>query len=474
MSRPSWIEAEFEGLSLGDKRRERRALSLVRRAAVAPSSSFPVLLPESAELEGAYRFFQNEAVSHLELLQPHLEASLKRIRQQRIVRVAHDTTGLSFGGTREGLGALGGGGCGFWAHMALAISGGEERAPLGVVGLETKVYPTLEEKDRLSEQRRRKYIRSGKVGDLLPPVAWKRVDKWSAIPLRLVGETPGTRVVHVMDREADDTALMSLLLEHRIHFVIRGSDDRRVRSPPGEQAHVSDKLAGQEVRLRRSVRLEARPKSTPGHAKRPERNAALSVRATRVSLAPAAGNRLTLNVVEVFEPKPPAGEEAVNWVLYTDEPVDTPEQVAAVVDHYRARWRIEEFFKALKTGCSIEKRQLTDYEALLRALALFIPVAWHLLALRTAAHAERPVGASSLLSELQLTVLRALVLEKKIHLPEAPTVREVLWAIAAAGGHLKRNGDPGWLTIGRGYDKLRIAEVGWTLAAAQFQRSDQS
>jgi hypothetical protein len=41
----------------------------------------------------------------------------------------------------------------------------------------------------------------------------------------------------------------------------------------------------------------------------------------------------------------------------TTEPIDTPEQILAVVDGYRHRWKIEELFKALKTGCAYEKRQ---------------------------------------------------------------------------------------------------------------------
>jgi hypothetical protein len=37
-------------------------------------------------------------------------------------------------------------------------------------------------------------------------------------------------------------------------------------------------------------------------------------------------------------------------------------------------------------------------------------------------------------------------------------------AIAKLGGHLKRNGDPGWITLGRGYERLLILEEGWKLA----------
>ncbi|MEM7449046.1 MAG: hypothetical protein AAF355_12470 [Myxococcota bacterium] len=49
----------------------------------------------------------------------------------------------------------------------------------------------------------------------------------------------------------------------------------------------------------------------------------------------------------------------------------------------------------------------------------------------------------------------------RIKLPEKPTVQDVLLAVAGLGGHLKRNGRPGWLTIDRGFDELLTSEVGW-------------
>ena len=52
------------------------------------------------------------------------------------------------------------------------------------------------------------------------------------------------------------------------------------------------------------------------------------------------------------------------------------------LDYYRSRWSIEEFFKALKTGCSYEKRQLESRHALLNALGILAPIAWQLLVLR--------------------------------------------------------------------------------------------
>jgi hypothetical protein len=469
------IEKEFEGLSLSDERLERRARGIVSRALSGPAQSFPELLPTSAELEGAYRFFQNEKVSASALMEPHVQSSLERARRERVVRIVHDTTGMSFGGVREGLGTLGQGGCGFWAHFALAVGGGEERAPLGIVGLETKVYPTLKEKEQRHKRLVRKFTREKLKTFPSVPVLWSCVDKWTPIPLRLRKPLKGVRAVHVMDREADNFAVFTTLKEHGIRFVIRGSSKRLTASSADENpVRVSDQLVECEVTLQRGVRLSARPKASESHPSRDEREARLSVRAARVTLRPAIGGKLTLNVVEVFEVNAPDGEEPVNWVLYTTEPIQTPEDVAGVVDHYRSRWRIEEYFKALKTGCSIEKRQLTSHDALQRALALFIPIAWHLLALRTAAHQKSSVPAVKLLTPVQLTVLRALALERQHKLPEEPSTYQALLAIAALGGHLRRNGDPGWLTLHRGYDRLRAAESIWILARTHPDTCDQS
>ena len=69
-------------------------------------------------------------------------------------------------------------------------------------------------------------------------------------------------------------------------------------------------------------------------------------------------------------------------MLLTSETITTADDALRVVDWYRARWVIEEFFKALKTGCAIEKRQLETFAALSNAVAFFGPMAWQLLLLR--------------------------------------------------------------------------------------------
>ncbi len=72
---------------------------------------------------------------------------------------------------------------------------------------------------------------------------------------------------------------------------------------------------------------------------------------------PEVPKSFRLHRIYVDEPDPAEGIEPVRWRLWTLPPIDNAEQLLAIVDIYRARWIIEEFFKALKTGCSPEKRQ---------------------------------------------------------------------------------------------------------------------
>ena len=171
--------------------------------------------------------------------------------------------------------------------------------------------------------------------------------------------------------------------------------------------------------------------------------------------------RLALNVVLVHEPNPPVGLEAVDWCLITTEAIESPEDVAAIVDAYRARWVIEEYFKALKTGCAFEKRQLETRGAILNALALFTPVAWQLLVLRQLSRDASSTPAGTVLSPLKLRVLQG---HKRTKLREGATVKEAMLAIAALGGHIKNNGDPGWIVLGRGYEDLLLLEQGAAIA----------
>ena len=157
----------------------------------------------------------------------------------------------------------------------------------------------------------------------------------------------------------------------------------------------------------------------------------------------------------------------MEWFLLTTEPIETNEQLLRVVDIYRHRWIIEEFFKALKTGCQYEARRLESLEGLLVALVLFLPIACQTLWLRGCARTTPDAPAEGLVNETQEHIIRHFSPRK---LPPSPTVRELVWAIAALGGHLKNNGEPGWQVLGRAWQRILSLEEGWR-AAVQFSRN---
>lgn len=371
-----------------------------------------------------------------------------RAAQASSVVVAHDSSSFEFGGERKALGRMTGKARGFLGHFALAIDGANGM-PLGVLHSEAVV--------RGDKVKKRKKVGPG--DETNEALRWNRAARATHEML--------PNAVHVMDREADSYALLEEMLTRGQNFVVRLSQRER----RAEGGAIATLARSAPVVAKREVWLSARS-AQPGPAQRQRNPPRRPRQATlEISTYPRAellrpqtcgtdyASRIVINVVRVIETKPPKNAEPVEWLLYTSLPVDTPKQILAVVDAYRQRWLIEEFFKALKTGCIYEQRQLETLHGLLILLALSVPIAWHLLRLRTLVRVDPEAPGSSIASPAQLTCLR---LELGHHaLPARPNAREVLLAIAKLGGHLKNNGNPGWLTLARGMHDLQLLERGY-------------
>jgi hypothetical protein len=304
------------------------------------------------------------------------------------------------------------------------------------------------------------------------PRAAKESARWEQMALQVSTALPeGVDAIHVMDQEADDYDVLAALQHARLRYVIRADPQRQTTEA---KQTVNEVLARSPATVFRTVRLtprsERKAERTRGrHPARDERDATLHLRWGSITLgrrqySDARTPTLSLWAVHVFEPNPPHGAAPIEWMLFTSDPVETVDDATAVVDHYRARWVIEDYFKALKTGCAFEKRQLTTFDGLVRALAIFIPMAWRLLVLRHLGRAASPLPVTRCVDLEQLHLLRKLLDRRRYHLPPRPTIREVMLGIAALGGHITNNGAPGWLVLGRGLTRLLDAEVGWRLA----------
>jgi hypothetical protein len=452
------VTADFEGADFGDRRLTKRCIALVEALIADPAASFPEASRSEAELEATYRFLRNDDITPQRILAPHAEATARRAQQASgWVVVAHDTTEFSFSGDREGLG-LTQNGRGFFAHFALAQEVDPIRKPLGVLGLRTFVRPVT-----------KRSARKQRHSERLPPEQRESI-RWRQLVEDVECVLSGrVRPVHVMDSEADSFELFEPLVQQRRRFVIRLTANRAT-TERGVRLH--QRLQGLEVRFTREVplskRVRARPLRAPHNrnADRSHRLATLSVSATAVTLLAPVGvyrdcKPVDVHVVHVREVDAPPHIEPVDWKLLTTEPIESIQDIERIIDAYRARWTIEEFFKALKTGCAFEKRQLTTLPALLNALAVFTPIATELLRLRSLSHEAPNKPASTVLRPLQILLLQR---HKDTRLDPNPSVLQALLAIARLGGHITNNGPPGWLVLGRGYEKLLAYEAGALLA----------
>ena len=348
--------------------------------------------------------------------------------------VISDTTEVSLSGEKRGsaLGPVQGRRRGFLAHTALAVSAQGNRAPLGVLGLE-RSFAMTSKKDRNLRQSKRYLDRESL--------------RWGSMVDRTEELLEGVAAIHVINSEADMFELLSHLVADKRRFVIRAAYDRIT-----EDGKLFEAVSDAPTVLEREVHLSARQKGLPGkgrgHPARDKRTATLRISAKRLTLqrpkrlGQEFPEHLEVNLVNVLEQAPPDGQPPVQWLLVTSEPVTTTEQIGAVVDAYRARWLIEEYFKALKTGCAYEGRQLRSIRTLTNALGLLAPIAWRLLLLRTLEREARATPAHAVFDPL---VIEALALKlREIRepkpLPPAPTIADFFRGIARLGGHHKSNG----------------------------------
>lgn len=467
------VASEFRTVRLPDRRLDRRLKLVADWLSAAPEKGFPRMAESDGALEALYRFFNNARVSPRAVMEGHFEQTGERARATGTVVVAHDTTEMQFSGEspREGLGVLRPKAKGFLLHLALCIAADGGRRPLGVLGAKPFVRTAVRPKRR---GRRLSGPEYAQVRD-------KESQRWAELVQqceRRIGEE--VSMIHVMDREADAFPLLSMLVEQQSRFVVRLARDRTLCGQDEEPHRLAEALAAAEDLFELDVPLSRRraaaaPRTRRTFVPRLSRTARLRVRVAQVKLQRPRylheqPESLALSVVHVHEVDAPQGETPVSWVLATTEPTTTHAQTLKVLEHYRCRWQIEEYFKALKTGCAFESRQLESYDALLRALAVFLPIAWQLLLLRNLPRTNPEAPATAVLSPVQIEVLRACSSYK---LPAEPTVRDALFSVARLGGHIRNNGYPGWRVLGWGMEELLTLELGWTAALKAERRSDQ-
>jgi len=411
-----WARKEFGGAPLGDKRLSNRLVECANAKANKPDRAFSgVVQGDWPAVKAYYRLIDHPdetAVSMENILVPHRERTIRRMKAQQTVLCIQDGSDLDYSNLDrcEGLGVIGSNqtgakSMGLHLHSTLVVT--PHGLPLGVLNARCMAPASRSETDNR---------RSCDI-----PIEEKESFSW-ILGLRdcmeVAKEMPHTRLVSVMDREAD---FFELFDEQRrnpsVELLVRAKHNR---STTGE-GKLFDAVRQTEVRANLRIHVDrqsARPKKSKQKARpgRSARMAETSLRYKQVELRPPDYHKdkppIVLWVVHVVEDNPPEGEEGIEWYLLTTMKIESAEDAERCLRWYCLRWRIEDWHRVLKSGCCIEDAAHETAERLKRSIAINLVIAWRIMLMTLLGRETPELPVEVLFSDLEIEVLNAYAKKK--------------------------------------------------------------
>jgi Transposase DNA-binding/Transposase Tn5 dimerisation domain len=451
VSTQAWAEQHFGSTKLKDRRRTRRLVHSAAKIALHPGQTFPQIFDWN-ELRGFYNLCDQPTVTLVTVQEPHWQQTLQAMQAQELVLILHDTTELDFTAhtALKGTGPIGDGrGRGFLQHNSLAVLP-KPRQVLGLAHQQLRLRQPAPAGERSAQRKKRER----------ESVLWLN-------GIRGVGPAPAECCwVDVGDRGSDIYEAMVTSREMGHHFLFRLTQNRQVFTTethdqtallrdyactlPSQGQDVVD-ISGRGGRAARTavVQLAAAPVWVPAPAGTPRRHHQPVIAAW---------------VIRVWEAKPPAGVEALEWFLLCSLSSTTLEELKERRDWYCCRWMVEMFHDVEKNGCGEEARRFETAERMEPCLALLSVVAVRVLQLRYALESQPDEPAKQVATPQEIDVVRRITHHKSRHM----TVRDFVRGVAKLGGFLGRkcDGNPGIRTLWRGYQRLQDMLLGIQLHAA--------
>jgi hypothetical protein len=403
------------------------------------------------------RFLRNGSVTAGEMSAHAAERTAVRAAGRDVV-VIQDTSELALGGRRakaNGYGPVGKGGAlrGLLLHAVLAVDAGTG----GLLGLvDANIWNR----------------KGGKVTDRRSRrTPQKESQRWLDGTMRASEVlASAAQITGVSDRESD-------IYEHfarrpdNVHLIVRACQNRKIETDDPEQSNL---LFSHIDELPEQGRFEVKIPAAPG---RKARTTELAIRFSRVVLCkPLHGAAadlpatIGLTVVDVRETSTPQDGKPIHWRLLTTHAVTNPVEARRIVDLYRIRWTIEEFFHTLKTaGFNIEAADIGDPQVMIKFVAAATIAAVTVMQLVKARDGTTNQNLADAFEPADEPILQALSaqLEGKTARQKNPHPRGSLafaaWVIGRLGGWTGYYGKPGPRIMRQGLDDFQRVKRGTTL-----------
>jgi hypothetical protein len=401
------------------------------------------------------RLLHNPSVTAAEMSRHAGQRAAERVAGRHVVAV-QDTSELVLGSrqTRPGYGAVGKGRvAGLLLHPVLAVEAGTQ-ALLGLVSLQV----WNRDADELAPRRKR-------------ATSDKESQRWID-GARQAGAVlaEAASITLVSDRESDFYELFAAR-PHNVDLVVRACQNRRIEAAQDDPHLLFAFIDAQPERGRFTTTIAAAPGRGARQAELAVRFAAVTLRRPRNGADPALPETLGVRLVDVREVSPPGdGGKPVHWRLLTTHAVDTTLEARRIVDLYRSRWTIEEFFRTLKTaGFDIEATDLGDPHAMTNFVAAACIAAVTIKQLVQARDGNTDQRLADAFDPEHRPILEAVCkrLEGKTERQQNPHPKGSLafaaWVIARLGGWTGYYGKPGPKVMRIGLAEFHAIKFGTTL-----------
>lgn len=400
------------------------------------------------------RFLGNDRVTTERIIEGWGEGTLAATKDHHVLAI-QDTSEINFSTTpqrRRGLGEIGkGNGHGVLLHPMLAVDA-DNGTCLGL--LSGKIWT-------------RKGRRA--VSHDLRDLSDKESQRWIETALAskpLLADA--AMVTFIGDRENDLFAFYASVTDQSCQAIVRSMHDRMLAKGISLYTAIEDMAV-----------VEQRAIPLPARARRPERLALLGLRFGTVHLARPQTKFLrhlpesvSLTVVDVRETDPPTGTEPLHWRLLTTHRVMNAEDAWRIVEWYKQRWLIEQFFRVLKMqGFKLEDSQISTADRLIKLVAIAAKAAVITIQLLQARNGQGHQLICLVFNTDGVATLTALNQQYEAHSKRLrnphPTasLAWAAWIIGRLGGWdgYPSSKPPGPITFKHGLEHFHAVAAGWAL-----------
>jgi hypothetical protein len=455
-----WLESEFSTIEFEDKRLAKRFKQIMQEFMKKAQCNISSTFDSWSSIKGCYRFFSNEKVNSKLILDAHITSTLSRIEQEeKQVFIIHDTTYIDYKNRKKTADLD----CitqnlqskniakGLILHNSFAVN--DASIPLGLVN--QKFIERKEIKD--IPKKIKKHLIHNK------PVEEKESYRWiEAIKnFQQLECSKQNDMVHIADREGDFYELYRECAALDSQFLIRASHNRAInkikrREPCKDKAFDYFRSLEPEAKITTDIQVNKETKY---------RKAELSIAFKKFTLPPSPNrtvkkdgeklHNIDLYGIIIREKEPPANHEPLEWLLFTNIPVNNIDDAIEKMHWYSLRWNVETFHKILKSGCSVEDAQLRNKDKLTKYITTKSIIAWRIFWLSRIGRLDGHYDCNVILTKIEQTILFKRFNNGQTN-TESISVKQALNWIGKLGGYIGRNSDspPGIITIWQGWTRF--------------------